>query len=141
MTPPGPGCLEGDRSDPGELDRQRPVLFLLRGGEVDFDFGRAAGVGEGRIPALEVAGRDGAVRDWRAWAKTVARLRPATINNTLAAIDDFYIRRGLGPATARREMLPRRAPKALSNREVVRYLRAVEHCASARDTVVALLPF
>jgi hypothetical protein len=40
------------------------------------------------------------VRDWRAWAKTVARLRPATINNTLAAIDDFYTRRGLGAATA-----------------------------------------
>lgn len=47
----------GDRSNPGELDRQRPVLFLLLGGEVDFDFGRAAGVGEGRIPALEVAGQ------------------------------------------------------------------------------------
>jgi site-specific recombinase XerD len=92
-------------------------------------------------PLEEPAGRDGAVRDWRAWAKTVARLRPATINNTLAAIDDFYTRRGLGAATACREALPRRAPKALSNREVVRYLRAVEHCASARDTVVALLPF
>jgi integrase/recombinase XerC len=89
----------------------------------------------------EAPARDGAVRDWRAWAKTVGRLRPATINNTLAAIDDFYTRRGLGPATARREALPRRAPKALSNREVVRYLRAVEHCGSARDTMVALLPF
>jgi hypothetical protein len=33
------------------------VLFLLLGGEVDFDFGRAAGVGEDRIPALEVAGQ------------------------------------------------------------------------------------
>jgi site-specific recombinase XerD len=94
-----------------------------------------------RDPLEEAAARDGAVRDWRAWAKTVGRLRPATINNTLAAIDDFYTRRGLGPATARREALPRRAPKALSNREVVRYLRAVEHCGSARDTVVALLPF
>ncbi len=92
-------------------------------------------------PLEEPAARDGAVRDWRAWAKTVARLRPATINNTLAAIDDFYTRRGLGPAIARREALPRRAPKALSARDVVRYLRAVEHCGSARDTVVALLPF
>jgi site-specific recombinase XerC len=34
-----------------------------------------------------------------------------------------------------------RAPKALTGREVVRYLRAVEHRDSARDTVVALLPF
>jgi len=87
------------------------------------------------------AARDGTVRDWRAWAKTVARLRPTTINNTLAAIDDFYTRRGLGPATARREALPRRAPKALSSKEVVRYLREVEHHADARDTVVALLPY
>lgn len=92
-------------------------------------------------PLEETSARDGAVRDWRAWAKTVARLRPATINNTLAAIDDFYTRRGLGPAIARREALPQRAPKALTGREVVRYLRAVEHCGSARDTVVALLPF
>jgi integrase len=92
-------------------------------------------------PLDEPAGRDGAVRDWCAWVKTIARLRPATINNTLAAIDDFYTRRGLGAATARREALPRRVPKALSNREVLHYLRAVEHCASTRDTVVALLPF
>lgn len=92
-------------------------------------------------PLTEPAARDGAVRDWRAWAKTVARLQPATINNTLAAVDDFYTRRGLGPATARREVLPRRAPKALAHREVLRYLRAVEHCGSPRDTVVALLPF
>lgn len=92
-------------------------------------------------PLEETSARDGAVRDWRAWAKTVARLRPATINNTLAAIDDFYTRRGLGPATARREALPQRAPKALAGREVVRYLRAVEHCGSSRDTLVALLPF
>ena len=90
-------------------------------------------------PLDEPGARDGAVRDWRAWAKTVGRLRPATINNTLAAIDDFYTRRGLGPAAARREALPRRAPKALSNREVVRYLRAVEHRGNARDAVVALL--
>ncbi|WP_298800455.1 tyrosine recombinase XerC [uncultured Pseudonocardia sp.] len=92
-------------------------------------------------PLGDPAARDGAVRDWRAWAKTVARHRATTINNTLAALDDFYTRRGLGPASARREALPRHAPKALAHRELLRYLRAVEHCGSARDTVVALLPF
>jgi site-specific recombinase XerD len=92
-------------------------------------------------PLQDRAARDGTVRDWRVWAKTVGRQAPATINNTLAAVDDFYVRRGLGAAAARREVLPRRAPKALGGREVVRYLRAVEHCGSARDTVVALLPF
>jgi site-specific recombinase XerD len=94
------------------------------------------------IPELtDPAARDGAVRDWRAWAKTVARHRPTTINNTLAAVDDFYTRRGLGPAHARREALPRRAPKALTERQVVHYLRAVEHHAPSRDHVIALLPF
>jgi len=92
-------------------------------------------------PLTDPVARDGAVRDWRAWAKTTARLQPATINNTLAAIDDFYTRRGLGSATARREALPRRAPKAMGSRDITRYLRAVEHCGSARNTVVALLPF
>jgi len=77
----------------------------------------------------------------RAWAKTTARLQPATINNTLAAIDDFYSRRGLGSAIARREALPRRAPKAVGSRDITRYLRGVEHCGSARNVVVALLPF
>jgi integrase len=91
-------------------------------------------------PLTDPAARDGAVRDWRVWAKTVGRqARPRS--TTPAPIDDFYARRGLGAATARREALPRRAPKALSAREVVRYLRAVEHCGCARDTVVALLPF
>jgi len=92
-------------------------------------------------PLTDRVARDGAVRDWRAWAKTTARLQPATINNTLAAIDDFYSRRGLGSAIARREALPRRAPKAVSSRDITRYLRAVEHCGSARNVVVALLPF
>jgi len=92
-------------------------------------------------PLTDPVARDGAVRDWRVWAKTTARLQPATINNTLAASDDFYTRRGLGAATARREALPRRAPKAVGSRDITRYLRAVEHCGSARNTVVALLPF
>jgi len=47
-------------------------------------------------PLTDAVARDGAVRDWRPWAKTAARLQPATINNTLVSIDDFYIRRGLG---------------------------------------------
>jgi hypothetical protein len=41
-------------------------------------------------PLDEPAGRDDAVRDWCAWPRPSRGLRPATINNTLAAIDDFY---------------------------------------------------
>jgi len=41
----------------GGVRSPAPVLFLLLRGEVNFDFGRTAVVGEGRIPALEVAGQ------------------------------------------------------------------------------------
>jgi integrase/recombinase XerC len=45
--------------------------------------------------------RDWAVRDYRAYLQAVLKRKPATVNNALAAIDDLYIRRGLGPANAR----------------------------------------
>lgn len=93
-------------------------------------------------PLVDPAARDWAVRDYRGHLKTMRRAAPATINNTLAALDDFFTRRGLGPATARREDLPAaRAPRALEEREARRYLRAVETGASTRDRVVALLPY
>lgn len=41
--------------------------------------------------------RDWAVRDYRAWLLTVRKHAPATVNNALAAIDDFYARRGSAP--------------------------------------------
>lgn len=34
------------------------------------------------------------MRDYRAHLLTIAKRSPATINNTLAALDDFYTRRG-----------------------------------------------
>ena len=51
----------------------------------------------------------------------------------LAAEDDFYIRRGLGPARALRVDLPETAPRALEPRAQLRYLRAVDGCPSPRD--------
>lgn len=41
-------------------------------------------------------GRDWAVRDYRTHLQTVLKGKPATVNNALAAVDDLYIRRGLG---------------------------------------------
>jgi len=96
-------------------------------------------------PLGDVAARDWALRDYRAHLKTVAKAAPTTINTILAALDDFYARRGLGPAgpaAVRREALsPRRAPRALADRQARRYLRVVEREASTRDRVVALLPY
>jgi hypothetical protein len=62
-------------------------------------------------PLNDAAARDWAVRDYRRDLKVVRKAAPTTINNTLAAIDDFYTRRGLGPAAARREDPRRRMPR------------------------------
>ncbi len=67
--------------------------------------------------------------------------KPATVNNALAAVDDLYIRRGLGPANAKRMEIPKAAPRALDRRAQIRYLRAVQACSSPRDLALALVPF
>lgn len=92
-------------------------------------------------PLVDPAARDGAVRDYRTWLKTVAKAKATTINNTLAAVDDFYTRRGLGPASAAREDVRRTAPRALDEKDTRRWLRALERCTSARDQAIGALPY
>ena len=92
-------------------------------------------------PLDTTAARDWAVRDYRTHLQTVLKRKPATVNNALAAVDDLYTRRGLGPASAARAEIPRTAPKALGKRAAVRFLRAVEACPSPRDRTIALIPF
>jgi site-specific recombinase XerC len=92
-------------------------------------------------PLGSVAGRDWAVRDYRGYLQSVLKRSPATVKGALAAVDDFYIRRGLGPARAKRPEVPSAAPRALSGRAQIRYLRAVQACPSARDRALALVPF
>lgn len=86
-------------------------------------------------------GRDWAVRDYRSHLQAVLKRQPATVNSALAAVDDLYIRRRLGPAKAARVDLPNAAPRALGQRAQLRYLRAVQSCASPRDQALALVPF
>src|ERR1039458_4852367 len=64
--------------------------------------------------------------------QSVLKRSPATVNNALAAVNDFYIRRGLGPAAAARVDAPVAAPRALDKRAQLRYLRAVQTCPSPR---------
>lgn len=65
----------------------------------------------------------------------------ATVNNALATVDDFYTRTGLGPARADRLDLPTLAPRALDDKAILRWLRAVRSAPSARDRALALTPF
>ena len=92
-------------------------------------------------PLAQAQARDWAVRDYRSHLLGDLKRKPATINNALAAIDDFYTRIGLGPANAARLDLPDQAPKSLDKRATLRWLRAVQAHPSTRDRVLAQLPF
>jgi len=92
-------------------------------------------------PLADADGRDWAVRDYRTHLQAVLKRSPATVNNALAAVDDFYIRRGLGPASAARVQITAAAPRALDQRAQLRYLREVQRCPSPRDQALALVPF
>jgi site-specific recombinase XerD len=107
----------------------RQYLAWLAGTDLDQD------------PLTSVDGRDWAVRDYRTHLQTVLKRSPATVNNALAAVDDFCIRRGLGPASAARVEISPTAPCALDHREQLRYLRAVQARPSPRDQALALVPF
>src|SRR6266851_746201 len=109
--------------------RVRQYLAWLAAGEADGD------------PLGTTDGRDWAMRDYRTHLQAVLKRSPATVNNALAAVDDFYIRRGLGPGNAARVEIPVTAPRALDKRAQIRYLRAVEACPSPRDQALALVPF
>ncbi len=107
----------------------RQFLALLASAGLDSD------------PLTSADGRDWAVRDYRTHLQAVLKRSPATVNNALAAVDDFYIRHGLGPANAARVEIPAAAPRALDKRAQLRYLRAVQACPSPRDQALALVPF
>ncbi|MGO9899262.1 MAG: tyrosine-type recombinase/integrase [Solirubrobacteraceae bacterium] len=107
----------------------RQYLAWLAGAELDGDLFDSAD------------GRDWAVRDYRAHLQAVLKRKPATVNGALAAVDDFYIRRGLAAASAKRAEIPDAAPRALDHKAQIRYLRAVQGCRSPRDKALALVPF
>jgi len=64
--------------------------------------------------------------------------QPATVNSALAAADDFYIRRGLGAAAAKRAEIPHAAPRTLDAKAQIRHLWALQARLSARAWALAL---
>jgi integrase len=94
---------------------------------------------DGDLPN-DAAAKDWAVHDYRSYLVTVDKRATATVNKHLAALEDFYVWRGLGPA-AGRQAPPgaAHAPKALEPRVKLRYLRAVEAWPGACDRALALL--
>lgn len=99
--------------------------------------------GERARALTDPAGRDWAVRDWGRHLAEHERLAPATINASLAGVDDLYRHLQLGPARrVTRQRLPQAAPRALDVDQLRRLLRAVESRGDRRDrAVIALMAF
>jgi GNAT superfamily N-acetyltransferase len=111
MSRPG-GPLDADTIR-AYLSRVRQFLAWLADAAVDGD------------PLDDPAARDWAVRDYRTWLLTVAKRKLSTVNAHLTALDDFYRRRGLGPAQAKRQDVPKAAPRALDERRTRRGLKTI----------------
>ncbi len=80
------------------------------------------------------------VRDWLAYQQTVEKARPATVNQRLTALKRFFawaVRVGHARSDPAADIsglrLPQRQPKALTEKEVRRLLRAVHAEGNARD--------
>ncbi|GAA1994198.1 hypothetical protein GCM10009838_68080 [Catenulispora subtropica] len=97
-------------------------------------------VGDGD-PLGDKRARDWTARDYRTHLLAVVKREPAIVNNALAALDDLYTRRGLGPADAKRAELPETAPRARESRDRLLFLREVERWPNVRDRAIVLVPF
>lgn len=62
-----------------------------------------------------------------------------TVNSTLAAMDNFYLYIGIGPAKIKRQELPKQSPRALDKDEQRRFIRAVAGSKSVRNQAIAIL--
>ncbi len=91
-------------------------------------------------PFTQVAARDRAARGYREHLQTVAHRKPATINAHLSAVDDFYRRRGLGPALVERAETTLAAPRVLDQRDQIRLLRQADQ-APLRDKALTFTSF
>ena len=89
----------------------------------------------------DAAARDRAVLEYRNHLEEVLERKPATVNNALAAVDDLYVRLGMGPASAPRAEVSSSVPRALSEDDAARFVRAVDALSSPRDAAIALVPF
>ncbi|WP_326957562.1 tyrosine-type recombinase/integrase [Amycolatopsis sp. NBC_01286] len=108
--------------------RTRQFLAWLDGADVDGD------------PLVDGQARDGAVRNYRAYLLTVAKRKLSTVNAHLTAVDDFLRHVGVGPAAAKRQEVPKSAPRALSDRNRTRWLRAAQR-ADARGKALAYVEY
>jgi len=100
-----------------------------------------AGSEHGAAALSDPAVRDWAVRDYKRHVKTTKRWSPASVNQALAAIDNFYRSLAAGRPEVAREELAQVAPRSLDEGDQRRFLRIVEASPSARDRAMATVFF
>ena len=83
--------------------------------------------------------RDWAVRDYKRQMKVQKRWSATTVNQALAAIDNFYRSRQMGRPDVAREQIPQVAPRALDETDQRKLTRAVERLPSVRDRAIVTL--
>ena len=83
--------------------------------------------------------RDWAVRDYKRQMKVQKRWSATTVNQALAAIDNFYRSRQMGRPDVAREQIPQVAPRALDETDQRKLIRAVERLPSVRDQAIVTL--
>lgn len=91
-------------------------------------------------PMTSTHARDAAAREYRTHLLTVAKRKLSTVNAHLTAVDDFLRHVGVGPAAAKRQEVPKAAPRALSDRNRTRWLRAAQR-AKAREKALAYVEY
>jgi len=95
----------------------------------------------GAAALSDTAVRDWAVRDYKRHVKTAKRWSPASVNQALAAIDNFYRSLAAGRPEVAREELAQVAPRSLDEGDQRRFLRIVEASPSPRDRAMATVFF
>ena len=100
-----------------------------------------AGSEHGRQALVDPHVRDWAVRDYKRHVKTAKRWAPASVNQALAAIDNFYRSVAAGRPEVLREELAQVAPRSLEEADQRRFLRIVEASPSPRDRAMATVFF
>jgi len=95
--------------------------------------------GSGAEALTDPSVRDSSVRDYKRWLKRSRKLAPASVNQALASIDALYRSRHVAAPVVQREQLPGVAPRALSQEEQRRLMRAIERCGVSRDRAIAIM--
>ncbi len=140
------------KSDPGDIDaakvlatyadslEHQPLAKRTRDAyraQVSTFVSWLAASGHGPRVLTEPRVRDSAVREYKRHVKTEKKWAPTSVNQALAAIDNFYRSLNIGRPDVAREDLPQLAPRSLDEPDLRSWVRAVERCPSARDRAIA----